>query len=158
MNLKPFERHMQVVFRDFLDVDQTRYLDEVVDRVCQQHNLKLEVGKLLFVPYSEWKRLGGTTALVPTNVRIVHGLVKPTVGTKVDAPQRYYLVSDQASETKLTHRVHLCSFRCSSSGVKPSSSIPYCGQASQKDKMATDIAFVTCPECLLEISEINTKN
>lgn len=155
---KPYEGHINVVFRDFLDINQNNYLDEVVGRVCREHDLKLEEDKLLFIPYSEWKRLGGTTALTPTNVRIVHGLVKPLIGTKIDAPQRYYLVSDQASETKLTHRVHLCSFRNSSSGLKPSASIPYCGQASPKDKMTSDVAFVTCPECLQEVAEINTIN
>lgn len=146
-----------VEMRDQNDRKQTEQLYRLVDKLLYRADLGvLTPQTLIYIPYQSWIENGGCGSVVPPGIKLVHGLDKPTINLdKAEVKRRRFLVSDQASATGYTTRVHMAAHHKVEGRIKIHRGQPYCGEAGTSELIAPSLEDVTCPECLQELQRIN---
>ena len=148
---------VNVIARDYEDPVQTKQLLDLQDKVLELSGLsELREDDILYVPYETWRSLGGSGGVLPSKVRLVHGLDKPTInleGSKIN--RRQFLVSDQASATGFAPRIHMASATLLRGQLRMNSHQACCGEVLPGHGVSPSLDSVTCPECLLELKSIN---
>ncbi|AHI61225.1 hypothetical protein vBVpaS1601_54 [Vibrio phage vB_VpaS_1601] len=150
--------HFDVEARNVNDQAQNQHLEYILGLVVGCKDLgAIDASTTIYVPYDLWVVHGGKGCITPYGVQLVHGLDE--VCTSLEGkhiPRRNFLVPDQASPTGQIVRKHFCSYAINPSGMMTKiNDRPYCGQRGKGEEVTYVLDEVTCPECLMELKQVN---
>lgn len=152
-----FSQPCKVEMRDLSDSEQTNQLYQLVNQLTGRANLGvIDSNTIIYIPYHLWVENGGCGSVTPSGVKLVHGLDKVTTDiSHLRENRRRFLVSDQASSTGYSPRIHLAAHYKAEGRIKINLQASYCGEASTGEGINPSLEAVTCPECLQELKRIN---
>lgn len=146
-----------VEMRDQNDKVQNHQLRQLVDKLTCRANLGVfTTESTIYIPYQSWIDNGGCGGVVPEGIQLVHGLEEPTTDiSNLSIRRRRFLVSDQASGTGYTTRIHMAAHHKVGGRIKIQRGQSYCGEVGTGESIAASLEAVTCPECLQELRRVN---
>lgn len=155
-----YSQPCNVEVRDYKDAAQTDKLNQLFITVVGDHNLGyVDNNTTVYIPYQDWIDAGGCGSVILHGMQLVHGLDKPTTDiSHLRERRRRFLVPDQASRQGYVHRTHMASHYKADGMVKVNINHAYCGEAGTGEKISPTLEFVTCPECLQELKNINQQH
>lgn len=148
----------EVKARNVNDQDQNQFLEYLTGLVVGCKSLgTVDSNTTIYVPYDLWLAHGGCGSVTPFGVELVHGLdeVTTSLNGKV-VSRRPFLINDEASPTGHVVRKHFYAYAVNAHGqLTKVDNKSYCGGRSKGEEVTHTLDEVTCPECLMELKQVN---